>query len=271
LRSDLTAWSQRFADESKTLLGENLAGIILVGSAPRGDFIDGFSDLDFLFILRSDDEAIRKVLQRIYDLRVRCEREQGVRYGINFFTESSLFSPSRYPRINPLALHEFKSSNMILYGTGMEGVVLPDFEDPVVRGFAAGDILETRSISAASATHLDPHDGTAIELAVRRAIWHAFKAAKAYLVTEGELITGKNAILRNFEQIGASSELSSVLRQLYETRRYWEEVRANKAFLVDRYRTSIDFINSLADYVQLHFHESKYHMRAQMSGQGRIH
>lgn len=269
LRSDLTAWPQRFADECANLLGENLAGLVLVGSAARGDFIDGFSDLDFLFILRSDDETIRReCLHRIYGLKARCEREEGVRYGINAFSESSLFFTSRYPRVSPLALHEFASSNVVLYGTGIEGVVLPNSEDPAVRGFAVGDILEVRSISTRSAI---PLHGSALELAVRRAIWLTFRAAKAYLATEGELITGKDAILRDFEQIGPSSELSSALRQLHETRVYWEGVRAKRALLFERYRASIDFINGLADYVQPIVPERKYRTHAQISDLGRIH
>jgi predicted nucleotidyltransferase len=252
-------------DECTNLLGENLAGIVLVGSAARGDFIDGFSDLDFLFILRSHGGTGRgECLRRIHDAKVHYERKQGVRYGINVFSESSLFSTSKYSRVSPLAMHEFASSNVALYGTGIEGVVPPNPEDLLVRGFARDDILEARSISAEIT---DPLSGSALELAVKRTIWLTFRAAKAYLATEGELIAGKEAILMGFEQASLSSEWSSALRQLYETRINWEGVRARRALLFERYRSSIDFLNGLADYVQPIGPERKRH---QHSISGRI-
>lgn len=232
-------------------MGENLTGIILVGSAARGDFVDGFSDLDLLLILRHDDGAVgNESLRRIAGLRERCVREQGIRYGINVLSERSLFSQSRYPRVNPLALHEFTSSGRALYGTGIGGVGLPNFMSPAIRRFALWDILESRTILMASAPHLETQDRSTLERALRNAIWCTFRAAKDYLVAEGELATGKGAILMEFQEINPRQELSSALRQVLEARDHWEEVRASRALLLDRLRASLDFVNGLAEYVQ---------------------
>jgi len=253
LRSDFDVWSQRFAEESRIRLGGNLAGIILVGSAARGDFVDGFSDLDFLFILRPDDDAFGiEALQRISGLRERFEREQGIRYGINMLSERSLFSQSRYPRVNPLALHEFTSSGKVLYGTGIGGIRLPNFGSPAIKRFALGDILEARTVLTASASYLNHPDRPSLEQALRNAIRCTFRAAKAYLVTEGELATGKDAILRKFQEINPRPELSSALRRVREARDNWEEVRVSRALLLDRLRASLDFVNGLGDHVQRH-------------------
>jgi len=253
LRSDFDVWSQRFVEESRIRLGGNLASIILVGSAARGDFVDGFSDLDLLFILRSDDEAIEiEALQRISELKERYEREQGIRYGINVLPESSLFSQTQYPRVNPLALHEFTTSGKALYGTDIGGVRLPNFGSPAIKRFALGDILEARSVLTAYASHLNAPDRSSLELALRHAIWCTFRAAKAYLVTEGELDTGKDAILRKFRAISPRPALSSALGRVGEARDHWDEVRVSGTLLLDRYRDSLDFVNGLADLVQGH-------------------
>jgi len=250
LRSDLDVWSQRFVEESRIRLGESLAGIILVGSAARGDFVDGFSDLDFLFILRPDDEAVMiEALRRISGLRELCEREGGMRYGINILPESSLFSQSRYPRVNPLALHEFASSGKALYGTGIGGIRLPNYGSPAMRRYALGEIEEARTILT-STSSLTTADRPSLERALRIAIWCTFRAAKAYLVTEGELITGKDAISRKFRELNPRPELSSALGRVREARGNWEEVRANRDLLIDRYRASLDFVNGLADHVR---------------------
>jgi len=224
-----------------------------VGSAARGDFVDGFSDLDLLFILRHDDGAIgNESLRRIYGLRESCEREHGIRYGINVLSERSLFSRSRYPRVNPLALHEFTSSGKVLYGTGIGGVRLPNFKSPATRRFALRDILESRTILMASASHLKAQDRSTLEQALRNAIWCTFRAAKDYLVAEGELATGKGAILMEFQDINPRQDLNSELRKVLEARDHWGEVRVNRVLLLDRLRASLDFVNGLADYAQRH-------------------
>lgn len=257
MRSDLDVWSQRFVEESRIRLGENLTGIILVGSAARGDFVDGFSDLDFLFILRPEGEGVEiEALQRISGLKERCEREQGIRYGINMLSERSLFSQSRYPRVNPLALHEFTSSGKVLYGTGIGGIRLPNYRSPAIKRFALEDIHEARTVLTASTCGLNPLDRSSLERALRIAIWCTFRAAKAYLVTEGELVTGKDAILRMFREISPRPELSSALRRVREARDYWEEIRASRALLLDRFHASLDFVNELTEYVQRHSSQS---------------
>ena len=103
-----------------------------------------------------------------------------------------------------------------------------------------------------------------------RAIWLTFRAAKAFLATEGDPLAGKEAILRGFEQIGPSLVWSRALRQLYETRIDWEGVRAKRALLSDRCRASIDFINGLADYVRPAFPEGRHPGHAHISDLGRI-
>jgi len=251
VRTDINALIDRFTGESLKGWGADLAGVCLVGSAARGDFVEGFSDLDFVIILRSDDDGLRRrILLETRELKSLLEREHGIRFGVNYFSRSELFSPARYPRVNPLAMHEFVSSSRSLWGRGLDEAALPKFESTAIRRFAAADVLRARSILVDSIAHLRPSDEASLKLAIRQSIWCTYRAAKAYLAAEGDLVTGRDATQERLEQVAPQLKLGYVPRRLSEIRNCWEEVRGHKALLIEGLRDSISFMDGLADRVR---------------------
>ena len=94
-----------FAERSRAILGENLTGVYLHGSAAMGCFHPGKSDLDLLIVVREapDDTRKRALMAMILELNARMPGG-GTQAGIEMsVVRRDVCDPFVYP--TPFELH----------------------------------------------------------------------------------------------------------------------------------------------------------------------
>lgn len=98
---DLKKLTDRFTEQSKNILGDNLTGIYLHGSAAMGCFNEIKSDVDLLVVIRSDisAEVKRRYLDMVYELNKKAP-EKGIEMSI---VKECVCKPFVYP--TPFELH----------------------------------------------------------------------------------------------------------------------------------------------------------------------
>ena len=106
--SDVQQLLQRYVKETTALLGGQLEGILLYGSAVRGEFLPGRSNINLLLMLSSYD---REGLKRYAKAHKRWSREQFVIPLV--LTEADLTRPGT---VFPLEYLEIQEQHRVLWG-----------------------------------------------------------------------------------------------------------------------------------------------------------
>jgi hypothetical protein len=108
LPNDIQKRLQTYVKEVTVLFGEQLEGLLLYGSAVRGEFFTGRSNLNILFLVSSYDSAILKQYSAVHR---RWSKEQIV--APLFLTEEEL---QRSAAVFPLEFLEIQEQHRILAG-----------------------------------------------------------------------------------------------------------------------------------------------------------
>jgi len=108
LPNDIQKLLQTYAQEVKSMFGEQLEGLLLYGSAVRGEFLPGRSNLNILFLVSSYDSA---VLKQYSVLHRKWSREQIV--VPLFLTEEELHMSAA---VFPLEFLEIQEQHRVLGG-----------------------------------------------------------------------------------------------------------------------------------------------------------
>ena len=106
--SEIQQLLQRYVKETTALLGEQLDGILLYGSAVRGEFLPGRSNINLLLMLSGYD---RDALKRYAKTHKRWSREQFVVPLV--LTEADLTQPGT---VFPLEYLEIQEQHRVLWG-----------------------------------------------------------------------------------------------------------------------------------------------------------
>jgi predicted nucleotidyltransferase len=106
--SDIQQLLQRYVKETTALVGGQLEGILLYGSAVRGEFLPGRSNINLLLMLSSYD---REGLKRYAKAHKRWSREQFVVPLV--VTEAELTRPGT---VFPLEYLEIQEQHRVLWG-----------------------------------------------------------------------------------------------------------------------------------------------------------
>ncbi len=110
--NEYTIFLDRFVQESRDILGDNLVGIYLHGSAVMGCFNSKKSDLDLLIVIK---KALSDRIKRQYMDRVVVLNEQAPLKGLELsVVREEVCSPFVYP--TPFEIH-FSNAHLIWYRT----------------------------------------------------------------------------------------------------------------------------------------------------------
>lgn len=111
--------TEKFVEQSKAILGDNLVGLYLHGSAVMGCYNDEKSDIDLLVVIHNDmsDEEKRRYMDMIVELNTYAP-PKGIEFSI---VKKSVCKPFVYP--TPFELH-FSVAHLEWYKNNPQDYVL---------------------------------------------------------------------------------------------------------------------------------------------------
>lgn len=140
--------TDRFTQQSKNILGDNLTGIYLHGSAVMGCFNERKSDIDLLVIVKNDipTDLKKQYLAMIYELNKEAP-EKGIEMSV---VKESVCDPFVYP--TPFELH-FSAGHLDWYRSD------PDGYAEKTRGIKSAYFSRARRIQNRSGNNVRPRQG----------------------------------------------------------------------------------------------------------------
>lgn len=128
--------SKAIADDAKMFFGDNLKLIILAGSAGKGKFIDGWSDIDMYYFF---EKMPYDIIQN-YTVRLNG---YGVHIGVTYYTVEELEKLKIDARTAHVILERNKGKNKEMFNSGVD---IPQISFSKTKSLDEGDIPEALNI-----------------------------------------------------------------------------------------------------------------------------
>jgi predicted nucleotidyltransferase len=210
----------------------SISSLYLSGSLARGDFVEGFSDIDLVAIGKKiDDREIRKLRTWVNKELEEYELEVSIKpYNISDIEKDKVEA------------YLISQDSQLLVGEDiLSRISKPDREDIVSYGTRVLDRQIDDWIR-----HSDEEIPYSID-EVSGSIYMVLRLAQSYLLTMGVICYGSKQIYSEFSSQVMDEELVSFVREALELKTSWNLVQADRERLESFYRKAIRFAYHLRD------------------------
>ncbi len=233
-----------FVSQCTERFGDRLVSVVLYGSYARGDYTPGFSDLDFLVVLKPDG---KKDLERDYRvvswIKMRISRE----FGITFDRESVIIGPPSFFRKRKVFFP--------LEAKTVMGARLVE-KQPIGRSPAFLRKTSIHGLRHLAQEWKNRRRKLYPQQRARLALNYSIRAAQNALLLKHQVAVHKVDVVRRFEASFPDFEFNWVPRRALRLIRAWERYRTNHRLLAEFVETFNRFFVRLLSLMEGAAHAS---------------
>lgn len=226
-----------FSKRCKEEIGESILSLYLRGGIVRGDFVPGYSDVDFYLVFKKEAFQNESILKKIK----RQVKELCLNLGKSYNMEVSCYMASE---------NEAKKACMETYLASLECNLL--FGDDVLKNAPpyplekvkteAWNVLAAWFKSVFAHPAKEPHEA-------QGATYMVLKMAQEALFLKGIIEFDKRKIVNRFMKEYSDFPQKETVEYAYYIRSNWQKIKDDKQELMTAVKRSVAFYHALQEYL----------------------